>query len=119
MRCATSLVFHLATAMWRGIFLPSGLSTAFTPTKRIQRQISLRVASSSSTAFSSAGILPRVKAVDAKAPTDGPVAIKGWVRTVRIQKTVAFVEVNDGSNLAGIQVVAALDAIDDDTKKGK
>ena len=34
------------------------------------------------------------------------VLIKGWVRTVRDQKTFSFVEVNDGSSLAGIQVVA-------------
>ncbi len=31
--------------------------------------------------------------------------IKGWVRTVRNQKNIAFVEVNDGSSLAGLQVV--------------
>lgn len=32
--------------------------------------------------------------------------IKGWVRTVRHQKNVSFIDVNDGSNLGGIQVVA-------------
>jgi asparaginyl-tRNA synthetase len=31
--------------------------------------------------------------------------IKGWVRTVRNQKTFAFVEVNDGSTLSNFQVV--------------
>ncbi len=35
-----------------------------------------------------------------------PVKICGWVRTVRDQKNFAFIEVNDGSTLAGIQVVA-------------
>lgn len=34
------------------------------------------------------------------------VSIKGWVRTVRVQKTFAFIEVNDGSTLSNLQVVA-------------
>ena len=34
------------------------------------------------------------------------VLLKGWVRTVRNQKTFSFVELNDGSSLAGLQVVA-------------
>ncbi len=34
-----------------------------------------------------------------------PLKICGWVRTVRDQKNFAFVEVNDGSTLGGIQVV--------------
>jgi asparaginyl-tRNA synthetase len=33
------------------------------------------------------------------------VSIKGWVRTVRAQKTFAFIEVNDGSTLSNLQVV--------------
>ncbi|MBN4067414.1 asparagine--tRNA ligase [Simkania negevensis] len=33
------------------------------------------------------------------------VNIKGWVRTVRKQKVLAFIEINDGSSLSGIQVV--------------
>ena len=36
----------------------------------------------------------------------GTHTIKGWVRTVRDQKTFAFITVNDGSDLSGIQVVA-------------
>jgi hypothetical protein len=60
-------------------------------------------------------IVPRVKAADASTPSDGPVVIKGWVRTVRKQKTLAFVEVNDGSNLGGIQCVLS---IDDETMEG-
>lgn len=31
--------------------------------------------------------------------------VKGWVRTVRHQKTFSFIEVNDGSSLTGFQVV--------------
>lgn len=34
-----------------------------------------------------------------------PITLCGWVRTVRNQKTFAFVELNDGSTLSGIQVV--------------
>lgn len=33
------------------------------------------------------------------------ITIKGWVRTVRNQKQFAFVEMNDGSTLANIQVI--------------
>lgn len=33
------------------------------------------------------------------------VTIKGWVRTVRNQKTFTFIEVNDGSTLANFQVI--------------
>lgn len=35
------------------------------------------------------------------------VLVKGWVRTVRTQKTFSFVEVNDGSSLQGVQVIAS------------
>lgn len=40
---------------------------------------------------------------------DSPIKIQGWVRTIRKQKTTAFIQVNDGSNLAGIQCVVSLD----------
>ncbi len=33
------------------------------------------------------------------------VTIKGWIRTIRSQKTFAFVEVNDGSTLSNFQVI--------------
>ena len=36
----------------------------------------------------------------------GDVLIKGWVRTRRDSKTFSFIEVNDGSCLKNIQVVA-------------
>lgn len=63
-------------------------------------------------------ILKRVKTSEA-APSDEDISIKGWVRTVRKQKTLAFVEVNDGSSLSGIQCVLPFDAIDENSKKGK
>ncbi len=37
------------------------------------------------------------------------VTVKGWVRTKREQKEFSFVEVNDGSSLAGLQVVIPRD----------
>lgn len=43
--------------------------------------------------------------------------VKGWVRTVRKQKTLAFVEVNDGSNLGGIQCVLSFEDIDELTRE--
>lgn len=33
------------------------------------------------------------------------VQLRGWVRTVRAQKNLSFIEVNDGSSLSGIQAV--------------
>lgn len=38
------------------------------------------------------------------------VQLRGWVRTVRAQKDLSFVEVNDGSSLSGIQAVVTADA---------
>ena len=35
-----------------------------------------------------------------------PIRVQGWVRTVRDQKKFSFIEVNDGSFLQGIQVIA-------------
>lgn len=55
----------------------------------------------------------RTKIKEIKFPTPGrpsplgsDVTVKGWVRTVRNQKTFSFVEVNDGSTLSNLQVVA-------------
>lgn len=43
------------------------------------------------------------------APTESilgqTLVVKGWVRTVRDQKQFAFVDVNDGSSLSGLQIV--------------
>jgi asparaginyl-tRNA synthetase len=54
----------------------------------------------------------RIKIKDIKNPIPGKpslvgteVTVKGWVRTVRDQKTFSFVEVNDGSTLSNFQVV--------------
>jgi len=74
-------------------------------------------------ATSTSTVLKRVKTSEIKSDHESvqskePVLIKGWVRTVRKQKTLAFVEINDGSNLKGVQCVLSLDEIDDDTKNG-
>jgi asparaginyl-tRNA synthetase len=37
------------------------------------------------------------------------VTVKGWIRTVRDQKTFAFIEINDGSMLSNFQIVANAD----------
>jgi asparaginyl-tRNA synthetase len=37
------------------------------------------------------------------------ITLCGWVRTIRNQKTFAFIELNDGSTLSGIQVVVSQD----------
>lgn len=43
---------------------------------------------------------------------DEPVTIQGWVRTKRELKAFSFVEVNDGSSLAGLQAVLDADLPD-------
>ena len=40
------------------------------------------------------------------------ITICGWVRTVRDQKNFAFVEINDGSTLAGFQIIMEGDTKD-------
>lgn len=54
----------------------------------------------------------RMKIKQIKNPSPGTpalvgtkITVKGWVRTVRNQKTFAFMEVNDGSTLSSLQVV--------------
>mmetsp|Transcript_38268 Transcript_38268/g.77967 ORF Transcript_38268/g.77967 Transcript_38268/m.77967 type:complete len:571 (-) Transcript_38268:1136-2848(-) len=73
----------------------------------------MKVSTSSDVAVSAP--LKRVKTADA-VPSDEVISVKGWVRTVRKQKTLAFVEVNDGSSLSGIQCVMPFDSIDEDTR---
>lgn len=46
---------------------------------------------------------------DAKNLVGTQVTVKGWVRTVRNQKTFAFIEINDGSTLSNFQVIANAD----------
>lgn len=42
-------------------------------------------------------------------PLGSEVTVKGWVRTVRNQKTFSFIEINDGSTFSNFQIVANAD----------
>lgn len=42
---------------------------------------------------------------DAPSLVGSDVSVKGWVRTIRNQKTFSFVEINDGSTLSNFQIV--------------
>lgn len=46
------------------------------------------------------------------------IKLQGWVRTIRDQKKFAFIEVNDGSSLTGMQAVAdsTIDSYDEVSK---
>ena len=69
---------------------------------------------SSAAAATAAGDAPKRQKVgllleEGESAIGRTVLLKGWVRTVRDQKNFSFVEVNDGSSLAGMQVVAMSD----------
>lgn len=58
----------------------------------------------------------RVRIKDLKNPGAGKpsligqeVSIKGWIRTVRNQKTFNFIEINDGSTLSNFQIIVSQD----------
>jgi 3-oxoacyl-(acyl-carrier-protein) synthase len=111
----------VALVMWCATFRSGAHVAAFSTRSLTGRSRGARPALWMSTTSASVPtqIIPRVKAADANEPSDGPVLVKGWVRTLRKQKTLAFVEVNDGSNLSGIQCVLSFNDIDDVTKEGK
>lgn len=48
----------------------------------------------------------RVAALLRRPAAGGGVRVQGWLRTARHAKEVSFLELNDGSSLAGVQVVA-------------
>ena len=97
---------------------PAVTSSTSIPAANAFSRLGSQMAMSASTATESnvvAGAIKRVKTADAT-PSDEVVSVKGWVRTVRKQKTLAFVEVNDGSSLSGIQCVMPFDSIDEETR---
>lgn len=100
-------------------FAPSFASTTRRASAAIRRQQSAALFSTATTPSTTESIIPRVKTVDAVKATETPVVVKGWVRTIRKQKTLAFVQINDGSNLGGIQCVVSYDDVDDSSMKGK
>jgi len=58
-----------------------------------------------------------VKALLEQSGTGEDVLLKGWVRTRRGNKQVAFIAVNDGTIIHNIQVVADLEAFPEETMK--
>lgn len=52
---------------------------------------------------------PRIAELLKSGQPDESVTLKGWVRTKREQKTFSFLEINDGSSLAGMQAVISAD----------
>ncbi|MCQ2071954.1 MAG: asparagine--tRNA ligase [Bacteroidaceae bacterium] len=63
--------------------------------------------------------MKRTRVVDLLRRTDfgASVLVKGWVRTRRGSKTVAFIALNDGSTIKNVQVVADLEKFDDELMK--
>lgn len=51
-------------------------------------------------------MLPRIKDILHTAPAEQAVEVQGWVKTCRDSGSLCFIEVTDGSCLAGLQVVA-------------
>ncbi len=47
-----------------------------------------------------------IKNLLTKASTGETCRLSGWIRSLRLSKGIAFIVLNDGSNLAGIQIVA-------------
>ncbi len=56
-----------------------------------------------------ADLISKIKTME---PGPQTIFVEGWVRTKRDSKTVTFIEVNDGSCLKGLQVVADRSSID-------
>lgn len=54
-------------------------------------------------------LISKIKCLE---PSDTQITVEGWVRTKRDSKTVCFIEVNDGTCLKGLQVVADKDKVD-------
>ncbi|MBQ8307365.1 MAG: asparagine--tRNA ligase, partial [Alistipes sp.] len=59
----------------------------------------------------------RIVELLASTEVDRDVVVKGWVRTKRGNKNVAFIALNDGSCVQNIQVVVDLQQIDAETLK--
>jgi len=90
------------------------LGSAFVPLNRVVRHSNSRLLATVVSGNDQSFAAPRVRTVDAVDASEDAVTIKGWVRTVRKQKKLAFLQVNDGSNLAGLQCVVTVSDEDDD-----
>jgi asparaginyl-tRNA synthetase len=60
---------------------------------------------------------PKIKQLLTEQPIDTQVTIKGWVRTKRGNKNVAFVAVNDGSTIHNIQAVVDMSKFSEEELK--
>ena len=120
-----AIIMILAAVGHLGVrgFLPAGrfaLRAPFSVSRSIGRAASFSgspTALSATDAVSSADatgalhVVPRMKVRNiiespAEAVLGKEVYLKGWVRTLRAQKELAFIEVNDGSFRQGLQAVA-------------
>ncbi len=59
----------------------------------------------------------KIKELLKTAPASQEVIVKGWVRTKRGNKNVAFIALNDGSSINNIQIVVDVNAFDEDLLK--
>jgi len=59
----------------------------------------------------------KIKQLLSSAPIGSDVLVKGWVRTKRGNKNVAFIALNDGSTINNIQVVAEATSFDENILK--
>jgi uncharacterized FAD-dependent dehydrogenase len=60
--------------------------------------------------ISSVPLPPTIKMLrEGVAAVGGKVVARGWVRQLRSQKSISFVELNDGSSLESLQVVCSPD----------
>lgn len=63
------------------------------------------------------GELQKIKDVFSLQPVDNEILVKGWVRTKRGNKNVAFIALNDGSTINNLQIVVEIAAFDEDLLK--
>ena len=61
----------------------------------------------------------RIKDILDRGEAAGDVTVEGWLRTVRHSKNVSFLDISDGSCMAGIQAVAAPGLPNYETEVGK
>ncbi len=59
--------------------------------------------------------MPRIRDLLHSGQPGQTITVQGWVRTKREAKGITFLEVNDGSSMAGLQVVLNADLVDYDT----
>lgn len=60
---------------------------------------------------------PKIKQLLLEQPIDTQVSIKGWVRTKRSNKNVAFIAINDGSTIHNMQAVVDLSKFSEEELK--